>query len=396
MGIIHYYDNVSDCNVACKNLIKEAESQNELILGFDMEWPVDFRTGSGKTALIQICPEEQTCYLFHVGCMETLPEALTHLLQHSKVRLVGLNIKNDLWKLSRDFQIIVKPIIDSRVVDLSEFANKVLNSGQTWSLDRLTLHLRSLADDTVRKSNWMIQNLSKTQQCYAATDAYQTTMVALFRIGQMSYGSALRLQKLLEARHKESKNDIHDVLILVEHTPVYTIGIRSKDYSKEVEDKLVSLGADFHRTNRGGLITFHGPGQLVVYPILNLKNYQPSVRWYVNKIEQTVIDVCKELNIEAQTSPHTGVWVEDRKICAVGIHGSRYVTTHGLALNCNTDLNWFSHIVPCGIEGKEVTSLTKELKTDFTIQDTIPIFLNSFSKLFQCSLSELYWFQDLL
>lgn len=209
------------------------------------------------------------------------------------------------------------------------------------------------------------------------------TIAKVLQAGKMSYGSALRLQQLLADRHKLS-NGIQDTLILVEHFPVYTVGIRSKDYSQETEEKLVSLGADFYRTNRGGLITFHGPGQLVVYPILNLKNYKPSIRWYVSQIEQTVIDVCGKLGIPAETSPHTGVWVGDRKICAIGIHGSRFITTHGLALNCNTDLEWFSYIVPCGIEGKEVTSLSKETGRDVTIEEVVPSFLNSFSKLFGC------------
>lgn len=215
-------------------------------------------------------------------------------------------------------------------------------------------------------------------------------IVRVLQAGRMSYIPALKLQQLLEGRHKSSKEAtaIKDTLILVEHFPVYTVGIRSNDYSKETEDKLVSLGADFHRTNRGGLITFHGPGQLVVYPILNLKNYKPSVRWYVHQIEQTVIDVCTDMGIEAETSPYTGVWVGGRKICAIGIHGSRFITTHGLALNCNTNLEWFSHIVPCGIKGKEVTSLSREMGRECTIEEVLPIFLNSFSKLFGCILCD--------
>jgi lipoate-protein ligase B len=212
----------------------------------------------------------------------------------------------------------------------------------------------------------------------------------VLQAGKMSYKLALRLQQLLADRHKSSKEvtGIQDTLILVEHFPVYTVGIRSKGYSQETEDKLVSLGAEFYHANRGGLITFHGPGQLVVYPILNLKNYKPSVRWYVSRIEQTVIDVCAELGIEAETSVHTGVWVADRKICAIGIHGSRFITTHGLALNCNTDLEWFSHIVPCGIEGKEMTSLSQEIQRKITIEEVVPIFLNSFSKVFGCILCD--------
>jgi lipoyl(octanoyl) transferase len=215
-----------------------------------------------------------------------------------------------------------------------------------------------------------------------------SAIVKVLQAGKMSYIPALKLQQLLADRHKLSKEaaGIQDTLILVEHFPVYTVGIRSKDYSQETEDKLVSLGADFHRTNRGGLITFHGPGQLVVYPILNLRNYKPSIRWYVHQIERTIIDVCNEMGIEAETSPHTGVWVGDRKICAIGIHGSRFITTHGLALNCNINLEWFSHIVPCGIEGKEVTSLSREMRRECTIEEVVPVFLNSFSKLFGCIL----------
>ncbi|XP_023707539.1 Werner Syndrome-like exonuclease isoform X2 [Cryptotermes secundus] len=141
MGTVHYCRTEKECGRACESLMKQVETQEELVIGFDMEWPVHFKTGSGKTALIQICAEEQTCYLFHVSCMRSLPEAFVHLLKHPKFKLVGVNIKNDLWKLSRDFGITVKPLIESRVVDLGELANETLRSGQRWSLDRLVLHV---------------------------------------------------------------------------------------------------------------------------------------------------------------------------------------------------------------------------------------------------------------
>lgn len=150
------------------------------------------------------------------------------------------------------------------------------------------------------------------------------------------------------------------------------------------------------------MITFHGPGQLVAYPIINLKNYKTSMRWYVSSIERSVIDVCEKLGLKGETSPHTGVWIGDNKVrsglvfvavsidcalqvCAIGVHGSRYITTHGLALNCNTDLKWFEHIVPCGIEGKGVTSLTRELGRAFTVEEAIPLFIDSFCKILGCS-----------
>ncbi|XP_054003206.1 putative lipoyltransferase 2, mitochondrial [Hylaeus anthracinus] len=207
--------------------------------------------------------------------------------------------------------------------------------------------------------------------------------------GRLSYSAGLRLQKVLSNRHRQNlEKNISNTLVLVEHYPVYTVGIRGKSYTVEDEEKLKSLGAEFFRTNRGGLITFHGPGQLVAYPILNLKQFKTSVKWYVCQIEKMIIRLCAEYGIKGKTSPETGVWVNDRKICAIGIHGSRYITTHGLALNCNTDLSWFDHIVPCGIEGKGVTSISKELNTNVSIQDVLPLLKNAFQDQFECSLIE--------
>ncbi|KZC03999.1 Putative lipoyltransferase 2, mitochondrial, partial [Dufourea novaeangliae] len=207
--------------------------------------------------------------------------------------------------------------------------------------------------------------------------------------GRLNYHAGLRLQKLLSDRHRQKiEENTCNTLILLEHNPVYTVGIRDKNYTLQDEERLKNLGAEFFRTNRGGLITFHGPGQLVAYPILNLKEFKPSVKWYVCQIEKMIIRLCAEYGIYAETSPDTGVWVKDRKICAIGIHGSRYITTHGLALNCNTNLNWFDHIVPCGIEGKGVTSLSEELNTNVTIADVLPLLKNAFQNQFQCSLVE--------
>lgn len=213
-------------------------------------------------------------------------------------------------------------------------------------------------------------------------------MVKILQAGRLSYGAGQRLQKILSDRHHQHLSESANTLVLLEHEPVYTVGIRNKMYTAEEEMKLRSLGAEFCRTNRGGLITFHGPGQLVAYPVLNLKQFRASVKWYVHQLERMMIRVCAEFGIKAETSPDTGVWVGDRKICAIGIHGSRYVTTHGLALNCNTDLTWFDHIVPCGIEGKGVTSVSKELGMDVMVADVLPIFTNAFHDQFECELIE--------
>jgi len=211
------------------------------------------------------------------------------------------------------------------------------------------------------------------------------------KLGTMQYQPAWEIQKLFAAKIKanvDAGRDPEHRLLLVEHYPVYTVGIRSKEYTLQEEEHLKSLGAEFHRTNRGGLITFHGPGQLTAYPILHLKSFGKGIKWYVCALERTIIRTCHSFGVAAQTSPHTGVWVGDNKICALGIQG-RHVTTHGLALNCNTDLSWYNHIVPCGIPDKGVTSLSKELCLDVTIQDVIPHFLKAFQDVFQCHAIEI-------
>lgn len=138
-------------------------------------------------------------------------------------------------------------------------------------------------------------------------------LVHVWNIGRMAYTPALRLQKHLTERYKSALDfpsetqAVNDILLLVEHDPVYTVGIRNREYDEKEEMRLKSLGAEFHRTNRGGLITFHGPGQLVAYPIMNLKNLDnPGVRCYVSAIEETIILMCKSFGIRAERSPHTG------------------------------------------------------------------------------------------
>lgn len=142
-------------------------------------------------------------------------------------------------------------------------------------------------------------------------------------LGVMRYARALEVQELFVKKHKESSNPsekaMKNVLLLVEHPPVYTIGIRTENYPLSEEQRLKNIGADFHRTNRGGLITFHGLGQLVVYPILNLTHFNNmSVRCYVNNLEESVIKLCANYGIKGERSPHTGVWVGNDKICAMG------------------------------------------------------------------------------
>jgi len=224
------------------------------------------------------------------------------------------------------------------------------------------------------------------------------SMVSVLDLGSMRYQTALAIQKTLVKRIQaaiSSDQAPSNTLVLVEHTPVYTTGMRSKDYSQEEEDRLKNLGADFVRTKRGGLITFHGPGQLVAYPVLNLRNFAPEnsrrkallgMKWYVWTLEQMVIDLIQEWGVVGTRSPHTGVWVGNKKICAMGVHNSNMVTSHGLALNCDTDLGWFDNIVPCGIEGAGVTSLTEQVGRDrvVLVGEVKELLVKHFAETFQC------------
>lgn len=143
--------------------------------------------------------------------------------------------------------------------------------------------------------------------------------VEVVRLGRVSYASALQVQQFYVRRHLEAPDRPSNALILCEHPPVYTTGLRQAPYPAEEERRLRALGAEFYRTTRGGLITFHGPGQLLCYPVLHLGCFKRSVRWYVCELERTVISLCRTFGINASTSPDTGVWVGENKICAIGI-----------------------------------------------------------------------------
>ncbi len=160
-----------------------------------------------------------------------------------------------------------------------------------------------------------------------------------------------------------------DYLIFTEHNPVYTLGKNGKDSNVLINtDERKQKQIEFFHINRGGDITFHGPGQIVGYPIVDLERIKTDVGWYLRSLEEVIILTLQEYNISAGRSKgETGVWIDadikgrERKICAMGIRISRWITLHGFALNVNTDLNYFNHIIPCGIQDKQVTSIQKEL-----------------------------------
>jgi lipoate-protein ligase B len=185
--------------------------------------------------------------------------------------------------------------------------------------------------------------------------------IACIRLGQVPYEEARETQKRLEGlRHREA---IPDVLLLLEHPPVYTKGRRSTpDELPMGEDWYRMQGIEIAPTDRGGRVTYHGPGQLVAYPIVSLRAYGDDVHLYVRNLERVMIGSLAEHGVEAGLRDGlTGVWVGERKIGSIGVHVNRGVTTHGLAVNVNNDLQPFEWIVPCGIDHCQVTSLTREL-----------------------------------
>ncbi|HRG19188.1 MAG TPA: lipoyl(octanoyl) transferase LipB [Flavobacterium lutivivi] len=179
-------------------------------------------------------------------------------------------------------------------------------------------------------------------------------------------------------------------LLFVEHPHVYTLG-KSGDISNLLlsEKQLEAKGATFYKINRGGDITYHGPGQIVGYPILDLENFFTDIHKYLRLLEETIILTLAEYNIIGTRSEgETGVWLDvgtpfARKICAMGVRASRWVTMHGFALNVNADLGYFDNIIPCGIRGKAVTSMHVELNYNIDEEEVKEKILNHFSKLFE-------------
>ena len=185
-------------------------------------------------------------------------------------------------------------------------------------------------------------------------------------LGLSDYNDTWKLQKKLQS--KRILGEIEDHLLLVEHPPVFTLG---KNASKQ---HIINNSEDVSiiQTDRGGNITFHGPGQLVCYPILDLNHYKRSITWYMRELEQLIIDVLGEYDIKASRKKGlTGTWVKDKKIAALGVRISRWVTMHGFSLNINPDLNFYKNIIPCGIKEYGVTSMAKIMGNEVPSMDQV-------------------------
>lgn len=188
-----------------------------------------------------------------------------------------------------------------------------------------------------------------------------TLPLAVVDLGQRPYAPVLELQRAFCRARGEGIID-QDILLLVEHPPVMTLGRSTKPSSLPIPvADLPRHGVEVHEIERGGDVTFHGPGQLVGYPIVDLQQMKPDLHWYLREIEGALIDALGTLGIPGERSAgQTGVWVRRRKIASIGVHVKKWVTFHGFALNVTTDLRYFDLIVPCGIDGVEMTNVALE------------------------------------
>ena len=247
-------------------------------------------------------------------------------------------------------------------------------------------------------------------------------MVVFQDLGKMDYKSAWDLQESLLQKNVKIKSALRGLegednsqpstfhseisdralpstthhLLFVEHPPVYTLGKSGKiEHVIIGEEERAKEGIDFFHTNRGGDITFHGPEQIVGYPIFDLEKFYTDIGRYLRELEEVIILTLKEYNIDAgRSSGETGVWIDalhkgkERKICAMGVRCSRWITMHGFALNVNTDLHYFDGIIPCGIQNKKVTSIKKELGRDISTQEVKEKLKGNFERVFNLIIEE--------
>lgn len=229
--------------------------------------------------------------------------------------------------------------------------------------------------------------------------------VRIIRLGTLDYQQAWEEQERLFAEKlaiksmnrdlsAESQLSIGHDLVLVEHPHVYTLGKSGQESHLLLDEAgLKANEATYYRINRGGDITYHGPGQLVAYPILDLEQFKTDINWYLRSLEDVVLATIAEFGIHGERFPgYTGVWIEPegasaRKICAMGVRTSRWVTMHGIALNVNTQLEYFKHIVPCGIDDKAVTSMAAEVGQELPFDEVEETFVRQFARVFDVELT---------
>ena len=207
--------------------------------------------------------------------------------------------------------------------------------------------------------------------------------------GLTSYGEGMALQRQL-MRERAAKS-APDTLLLLEHAPVFTLGRLQESASNVLasSEEISAAGASVVQSDRGGNVTFHGPGQLVAYPILDLSGFRKDMRWFVTALEDAMIGTASAFGVDAQRGGpgRTGVWAGDGKIGAIGVRVSRWISSHGVALNADVDLRYFDMIVPCGLSDVPlVTSLSRETGRRVSVDEAVPRFEDAFARGFDCEL----------
>lgn len=264
-------------------------------------------------------------------------------------------------------------------------------------------------------TRWLVYRCMSWPAFYISNFRYKVKQQVHFRdLGDMRYKDAWDYQENILQQNVAIKTQVRELqdsggfdesdgklktvhqLLFVEHPPVFTLG-KSGDMGNVLmsEEHLAKLGIDFFKINRGGDITFHGPGQLVGYPIFDLEKFYTDIGRYLRNIEEVVILTLAEYGLKGERSAgETGVWLDpdkkgrERKICAIGVRTSRWITMHGFALNVNTDLNYFNMIIPCGIQGKQVTSLQKELGRAVDMNEVKEKIKRNFEEVFEVEMTE--------
>ena len=226
--------------------------------------------------------------------------------------------------------------------------------------------------------------------------------IILRDIGKSSFSDAWKYQEdifkkiidqKIKNRSNENKMETNNFLIITEHDPVYTIG-KSGDISNLLlnDDEMKTQGIEFYKINRGGDITYHGPGQIMGYPIIDLDNFFTDINLYLRKLEEVIINTLESYDLEGFTiKGETGVWVKDnnglsKKVCAFGIRASRWVTMHGFSFNVNPELNYFKNIIPCGIKDKGVTSVSELKNSNIEMNEIKQILFKKFAESFGAKL----------
>jgi len=208
-------------------------------------------------------------------------------------------------------------------------------------------------------------------------------------LGLVPYQKAWDMQRRVQQEVADGERP--DTLLLVEHPHVYTLGRRGQDSDILVDEtRLAELGAEVHHIDRGGEVTYHGPGQLVGYPIIDLRRLGGGPLKYVRKLEQALIATLSEFGIHSESEDRpTGVWIGDAKIAAIGVKVSRGVTTHGFALNVDPDLSYFDHIIACGMPAASATSISMELGRHVSVNDAVSTFIPHFAEMFGMDVSRI-------